>query len=258
MPLDSVYTEGVPDPPTPGSRAGDGAYLAWEVAVEGGLISPEGMRFALWIRGAPTLHHGVVIRHWCPMCTAPCSDWGSHLWHSCPVVVGCALRGLRGLAVALVAAGRRVQWDSLTRLRVSGASGRTGLWELCRDNHVRRDLEEPDAIVTWSGLLWAPGLSVARSLPLMQAYLSRPWVALRLHASPRRPAVSLGFSAALRLLVFFPVSSPWRCPPASFPPSACTPPYTVPGPPLQRACPGPPAMLPDGGAPSPLSSAGRR
>ena len=96
----------------------------------------EGLRFAAWVRMAPSTHTSARAEFHCAYCPQPCKEWGDHMVRSCPVVLAAALTGFRALCAQLQSTGYAVCWRDSLGATVYDRTGRTTRWRLVRDEDV--------------------------------------------------------------------------------------------------------------------------
>ena len=169
-----------------GPPGDDLALQAWDQLLTEGAVPIEGLRFAAWVRMAPSTHTSARAEFHCAYCSQPCKGWGDHMVRSCPVVLAAALTGFRALCAQLQTRGYAVCWRDALGATVYGRTGRTTRWRLVRDEDVVVQSESAawDVAITWSGLLWvmAPQPWPARErAALTSGYLRAvaAWVVLR-------------------------------------------------------------------------------
>ena len=130
MALDDAYTSQVaPRSAFLQAPPGDSAALrAWAHAVSSGALSTEGLRFAAWVRMAPTTHTLRMHEFACAWCPAPYFGWGDHMSRDCVVVVAAALGGFRAMARALVREGYGMHRTETMGSYVYGRHGAVARW----------------------------------------------------------------------------------------------------------------------------------
>ena len=150
-------------------QAGRAQLLAWEVP-------KERLRFAAWVRMAPSTHTSAHAEFHCAYCSQPCKGWGDDMARSCPVVLAAALTGFRAICALLRSRGYAVCWRDSLGTTVYDKADRTSHWRLVRDEDVVLQSESAawEVAITWSGLMWtrAPQPWPARErAALMAGYL---------------------------------------------------------------------------------------
>ena len=140
-----------------GPPGDDQALQAWAQLLTKGAVPTEGLRFAAWVRMAPSTHTSARAEFHCAYCSQPCKGWGDHMIRSCPVVLAAAMTGCRAMCSLLQARGYAVYWRDSLGATVYDKAGRATHWRLVRDEDVVVQSESTawDVAVTWSGLLWA-------------------------------------------------------------------------------------------------------
>ena len=93
-----------------GPPGDDQALLAWTQLLADGGVPTEGLRFAAWVRMAPSTHTSAHAEFHCAYCSQPCRGWGDHMVRSCPVVLAVALAGFRATCTLLRSQGYAVCW----------------------------------------------------------------------------------------------------------------------------------------------------
>ena len=91
-----------------GAPGDDQALVAWTQLLADGGVPTEGLRFAAWVRMAPSTNTSVHAEFHCAYCSQPCKGWGDHMVRSCPVVLAAALVGLRAACALLRSQGYAV------------------------------------------------------------------------------------------------------------------------------------------------------
>ena len=84
-----------------GPPGDDQALLAWTQLMADGGVPTGGLRFAAWVRMAPSTHTSAHAEVHCVYCSQPCKGWGDHMVRSCPVVLATALAGFRAACALL-------------------------------------------------------------------------------------------------------------------------------------------------------------
>jgi hypothetical protein len=153
--------------------------------------------------------HDTTIFH-CLLCAVPCTGWGAHLQHDCPLVPGALLHALRAVALHLQHQQWTTRWLSTTSFVAAHGIADAVSWKLVRDPEVHPG--DPGVLVTWSGLFWCLGghkLPTALRKELIVAYLTaadswlrmgpdQRWNAL---ANPADPSLdSLGVASRVPML----------------------------------------------------------
>ena len=108
--VDSVYTsQAAPRSTFLQSPPSDvRALRAWAHASGHDIVSAGGMRFAVWVRTAPTLHTSLVCKLQRAYCSAPCYRWGDHMVYNCVAIVAGTLMGIRAVLRDLLHEGHNV------------------------------------------------------------------------------------------------------------------------------------------------------
>ena len=140
-----------------GPPGDDLALQAWAQLMTEGALPTVGLRFAAWVRMAPSTHTSARAEFHCAYCSQPCKGWGHHMVRSCPVVLAAALTGFRAMYAWLQFRGYAVYWRDSLGATFYDRTGRTTRWRLVPDEDVVVQFESVawDVAVMWSGLLWA-------------------------------------------------------------------------------------------------------
>ena len=122
-----------------------------------GEVPTESLKFATWVRMAPSTHTSAHPEFHYVYCLQPCKGWGDHMVRSCPVVLAAALTGFRAICALLWSRGYAVCWRDSMRATVYDKAGRTSQWRLVQDEDVVVQSESAawDVAVTLSCLIWA-------------------------------------------------------------------------------------------------------
>ena len=114
----------------------DHALQAWAKLLVDGEVPTESLRFAAWVRMAPSTHTSAHAEFHCAYCSQPCKGWGDHMVRSCPVVLAAALTGFRAMCALLWSRGYAVCWCDSLGATVYNKAGRISHWRLARDEDV--------------------------------------------------------------------------------------------------------------------------
>ena len=115
----------------------------------------------------------------CPLCHALCQQWGPHLWDSCALAAGAALRGFRAV-LAAVSRTHTVVWHTPVWATSHAEPPAALEWRLARDDEAAA--VAGTVTVSWSGLVYADCcvVSSGRAADLGATYLDAAavWLAL--------------------------------------------------------------------------------